>query len=230
MLLNKVFNPLDQCNLKFGETGVDAVTNGLFDGYASTFGNIDTFGDTIMAGAFTDTIKDRTRPVKMFYGHSIGRPIGKWLSLEEDDTGLFVQGELTPNHTDASNVYASMKHGAIDGLSIGFRLAEGDYEDIDGGGRRINKISQLVEISVVSMPAEDTARVGTVKSIADEISTIESIRDVELFLRDAGGFPRSMAKAFISQCRPLYQREVDNELERKEVMKRDLEWLHNLTD
>ena len=230
MLLNKHFNPLNRCNLKFGETGVDAVTNGLFDGYASTFGQIDSFGDTIMAGAFKDTITDRTRPVKMFYGHSVGRVIGKWLSLAEDDIVLYVQGELTPNHTDSSDVYASMKHGAIDGLSVGFRLADGDYEDIEGGGRRINRISELVEISVVSMPAEDTARIGTVKSIADEISTIESIRDVELFLRDAGGFPRSMAKAFISQCRPLYQREVDDELERKRAMGRDLQWLQSLTD
>ena len=229
MLLNKHLNPLNRCNLKFGETGVDAVTNGLFDGYASTFGNIDSFGDTIMAGAFKDTIADRTRPVKMFYQHSIGRVIGKWLSLAEDETGLFVQGELTPNHTDASNVYASMKHGAIDGLSIGFRIPTGGAEEIEGGGRRISKV-ELVEISVVSMPAEDAARIGTVKSIADEISTIESIRDVELFLRDAGGFPRSMAKAFISQCRPLYQREVDDEMERKEVMERSLEWLHSITD
>jgi len=226
MLLNKVFNPLTRCNLKFGQTGVDGVTNGLFDGYASTFGNIDSYGDTIMAGAFKNTITDRVRPVKMLYGHSVGRVIGKWLNLDEDDTGLFVHGELTPNHTDASDVYASMKHGAIDGLSIGFRLAEGDYEDVDGGGRRINNVSELVEISVVSMPAEDTARIGTVKSL---IESIESIRDVETILRDAG-FSRQMAKAFISQCRPLYQREVESELERKEVMKRDLEWLQNLTD
>ena len=227
MHLNKHFNPIEQCNLKF--TGApNAEDDRIFNGYASTFGQIDSFGDTIMAGAFKDTLTDRSRPVKMFYGHSVGRVIGKWLMLEEDDKGLYCEGELTPNHSDADNVYASLKHGAMDGLSIGFRLSEDGFEAIEGGGRRITKV-ELVEISVVSMPAEDSARVAAVKSITDEINTIKSIRDAELFLRDAGSFPRSMAKAFISQCRPLYQQEVDLERERKEAYQATLKWLHNLT-
>ena len=215
-MLNRSELPLSRCNLKFGETGVDQVTNGLFEGYASVFGGIDSFGDTIMKGAFTDTIADRDHPVLMLYGHASMNVVGKWLSLEEDDVGLYVQGELTPSHQLASDVYASMKHGAISGMSIGFRIPAGGAEEIESGGRRIEQI-QLEEISIVSFPADSDARIATVKAVADEISAIESIRDCEIFLRDAG-FSRSMAKALMSQLRPLYQREADEELKRKEAI------------
>ena len=86
----------------------------------------------------------------------------------------------------------------------------------------------LVEISPVSLPMDQSATVVSIKEMADEISGIETLRGCELFLRDAG-FSRSMAKALISQLRPLYQREVDQEHERKEAMARDLDWLRNLT-
>ena len=223
MLLNKLTNPLELCQLKFEDA------KGIFTGYASVFGGVDTFGDTIVKGAFKDTLKDRTRPVRMFNSHNPGRPIGIWLQLEEDKTGLSARGELTPDNTDAMNVYASMKHGALDGLSIGFRIPTGGGEDIDGGGRRLTQID-LVEISPVSMPSDDDARIGSIKSIAEEIRTIQTIRDAELFLREAGKVSRAMAKALISQLRPLYQREVDDEFERKEAMARDLEWLRKLTE
>ena len=226
-MLNRFETPLSRCNLKFGETGVDAVTNGLFEGYASVFGQIDSFGDTIMKGAYTDTIADRAHPILMLYGHSSSNVVGKWLHMEEDDTGLYVQGEFTPNHQLASDVYASMKHGAISGMSIGFRIPKDGAEEIEGGGRRISKVD-LEEISIVAFPADSDARVSTVKAMAEEISAIESLRESEVFLRDAG-FSRSMAKAFISQCRPLYQRDADEEQGRKEATEATAQWLHDLT-
>ena len=223
-MINKFDTPLERCNLKFQDVGPDQVTNGLFEGYASTFGNIDSMGDTMMKGAFADTITDRAHPVLMLANHSSSFAIGKWLELSEDDTGLYCMGELTPGNSIASNVYASMRHGAISGLSIGFRIPVDGAEEIESGGRRISKV-QLEEISVVGFPADSDARISIVKH---EIESIESIRDCEVLLRDAG-FSRSMAKAFISQLRPLYQREADEELQRKQAQDAALDWLHNLT-
>lgn len=226
MLLNKYDNPLESCQLKFAGAETDS---GVFTGYASVFGGVDSFGDTITKGAFLDTLENRKRPVRMFYGHSPGRVIGKWLDLVEDETGLFARGELTPNNRDAMDVYASMKHGAIDGLSIGFRIPQGGAEDIEDGGRRINKVD-LVEISVVSLPADDTARVQTVKSIADEISQIKDIRDAELFLREAGNFPRSMAKALLGQLKHVYLRDADIERKQMEALRDGRQWVNELVD
>ena len=227
-MLNRHQNPLPACNLKFNQVGIaSAEDDRIFEGYASTFGGIDTFGDTLIAGAFADSLETMQRKPLMLYGHSTANVVGKWLDIHEDETGLYVQGEFTPNHTLSNDVYASMRHGAVDGLSIGFRVPVGGAEELDSGGRRITKVD-LVEISIVGFPADAGARVSSVK-MSDEINAIQSIRDAERFLRDAG-LPISMAKAFISQCRPLYQREADAERERKEAYEATLKWLHNLTD
>ena len=226
-MLNRHQNPLQTCNLKFNQVGIaSAEDDRIFEGYASMFGGIDVFGDTILAGAFTESLESMKRKPLMLYGHNSQNVVGKWLEIREDDVGLWVQGEFTPNHTLSNDTYASMRHGAIDGLSIGFNIAPGGAEELENGGRRITKIN-LVEVSIVGFPADDDARVSQVK-MSDEINSIETIRDAERFLRDAG-LPASMAKAFIGQCRPLYQREADAERERKEAYQADLDWLHNIT-
>lgn len=225
-MLNKLLNPIERCNLKFNEVGgLDGTTNGLIEGYASTFGTVDGAGDTVLPGAFAESLENRSTPVRMFYQHDRSQVIGKWLEIREDDVGLFVVGELTPGHTLANDVYASLKHGAIDGLSIGFRPAKDGMKKIAGGGRILGKVD-LVEISAVTLPANTEATILNVKS---DIESIDSLRECEKFLRDAG-FSRSMAKAFISQCRPLYQREADREQERKEALSADRKWLHNLIE
>ena len=227
-MLNRHQNPLQNCNLKFNQTGIaSAEDDRIFSGYASVFGGIDSFGDTILKGAFTESLEAMTRKPLMLYGHNQSSVVGKWLDLEEDEVGLFVKGQFTPNHSLADDVYASARHGAIDGLSIGFRVKKDGAEEMENGGRRITKVD-LVEVSLVGFPADDAARVTQVK-MSDEIKNIESIRDAERFLRDAG-LPISMAKAFIGQCRPLYQREADAERERKEAYEANLKWLNSLTD
>lgn len=209
-MLNKIDNPLEHCDVKFAQD------EGTFKGYASVFGSVDSMGDTVLQGAFEETIHNRQRPVRMFFGHSPGRPIGVWKSLEEDDVGLRAEGEFTPGNTDAQNIRALLKHGAVDGLSIGFRIPPNGSEERENGGRIISKID-LVEISVVSLPAEDKARVD-VSSVKSEIETISTIRDAEYFLRDVGLFTNPMAKEFLSQLKTIIQRDADVEDEQiKEV-------------
>ena len=216
-MLQKISTPLESCNIKFSSAG--AIKEGQFTGYGAVFGGIDAYNDTIAKGAFLESISSRN-PL-MLSGHSQNNVIGKWLSLAEDDTGLVVRGEFTPGHTVASDVRASMLHGAIDGLSIGFRIPKGGAKiDPDTDNRLISKID-LIEISVVSMPADADARITGVKS---EIETISSIRDAELFLRDSGNFSRSMATAFVSHIKHIAQRDsvnVDEIAELKTQLIRD---------
>lgn len=149
-----------------------------FEGYASVFGGVDSYGDTIVKGAYANTLKDRKRPVIMLYGHNPGRPIGKWTDLEEDEKGLLVKGELTPGNTDAENAYASAKHGALSGLSIGFRTVESEETD---QGRLLKQI-ELFEISLVSMPADADANITSIKS---SIESAQSLKELGRILRDA---------------------------------------------
>ncbi len=190
---------INDCEIKLKED------SGKFEGYASTFGNVDSYGDTIMPGAYQDTLKAHGMP-KMFILHrSYELPIGKWLDAGEDKKGLYVKGELTPNLSMANDVHASLKHGTLDGLSIGYVLKKGDYKPSDKaeGGRIIEKVSILSEISPVVFPADAFARVD-LNSVKSDIDLIENIKDYERYLREAGGFTRDHAKMLVAQAKTIF--------------------------
>jgi hypothetical protein len=180
---------------------------GRFNGYASVFGGVDAYGDTIVRGAFESTLRNNGRP-KMFFNHDWTMPVGKWIVAKEDEKGLYVEGELTPGLALASDVRAAMKHETLDGLSIGGFIKKGDYDETENG-RVIRKWSNLVEISPVVFPADSAARLdlGSVKGGADilqAIAEIESIRDLEGLLRDAAGFSKGATAALVARAKALF--------------------------
>lgn len=200
MLLKKLLS-LSNCDIKLdGDTG-------KFSGYASVFGGVDSYGDTIIKGAFESTLRQNGKP-KMFYGHVWDMPVGKWTIAKEDDHGLYVEGELTPGLSKATDVHAALKHGTLDGLSIGGFLKKGDWEDSADGGRIIRKWSKLVEVSPVVFPADGAARIdlSSVKSedLAGAIDDIQTIRDFERFLRDAGGLSKGLTEALVSRAKNIF--------------------------
>jgi HK97 family phage prohead protease len=197
--------PFNDLELKF--VGEDMV----FAGYASIFGGVDAYGDTIDPKAYDQTLVERQRPVRMRWNH-YGPVIGKWISMTVDGKGLYVNGQLTPGHSTAVDVYASMKHGAIDGMSIGYipRLVEET-----GAGRRLLKQIDLIEISVVEEPADLGAKIESVKSAIEQASTI---REIEAALRDSGGFARADACALVARIKSMLQ----GELAAEEKAKREI--------
>lgn len=179
--------------------------NATFEGYASTFGNVDSYGDTIVKGAYADTIKVNGLP-KMFFNHdSYAVPIGKWTKAVEDDYGLLLTGEFTPGNTMGEQVRAALKHGTVDSMSIGYSLTKGDFDETTNG-RTIRKVARLAETSIVTFPADKFATVdlSSVKAYADEIKSMETIKEFELFLRDAGGFSKGAAQALTARAKVLF--------------------------
>lgn len=197
---------LTNVQLKFADT-----ITGKFGGYASTFGGIDSYNDTIMAGAYQSVIKSvmdgSARMPKMFVNHkSYEVPIGKWTKIYEDEKGLYIEGELTPGNPEAAIVKAAMQHETIDGLSIGYMLKETDVEFSEVNGkmvRVIKNVSDLSEVSVVTFPADDSARVD-LSSVKLSLDQIGSIKDFEDFLREAGGFSKSLATATASRAKRIF--------------------------
>ena len=190
---------LNQIEVKF-----DDARRGFFSGYASMFGGVDSYGDTVMPGAYKSTIEMRKRPVQMRWNH-YGDVIGKWLDIRETDKGLWVEGELTPGHSKAEDVYASLKHGAISGLSIGYRPIKA-YPN-ETGGMDLHEID-LVEISVVESPADLSAQIGDIKSAIDELKTV---RDIERFVRESG-FVKEDAVMLVSRIKSIVRGELEQEL------------------
>jgi HK97 family phage prohead protease len=179
---------------------------GTFAGYASVFGGVDSYGDTILRGAFAETLEKNGLP-KMFYNHDWDMPIGKFKVAKEDDKGLWVEGDLTPGLSKSGDIRAAMKHGTIDAMSIGGYLKRGDYDVLEDGKRVINKWSNLIEVSPVVFPADSAAKIHaeTIKSaeFESEVEAIETIKDFERFLRDAGGFSKGAAQALIARVKLL---------------------------
>lgn len=181
---------LDALELKFAGEEM------RFAGYASVFGMVDSYGDTIDPKAYDATLVDRQRPIRMRWNHS-GPVIGKWTNMFVDEKGLYVEGELTPGHRTAVDVYASLKHGAVSGLSIGYTPVK--YQTLTDGRRLLQEI-QLIEISVVEEPADVFATVSNVKSALHKCDTL---KEIEAMLRDAAGFSKSDATALVSRIRSL---------------------------
>lgn len=170
--------PLELCEVKFTQAGANDPVE--FDGYGSVWGRVDSYGDTVVKGAFGDSLKAR-RPM-MLFGHNPGRVPGKWVSASENDQGLLLKGQLTPGHSEASDIAASLKHGSLNGLSIGGYTTKSEATQ-DGG--RVIKGFDLYEVSIVSMPAEQEARIDTqsVKAMLDKAGKLSDFEDI---LREAG--------------------------------------------
>ncbi len=137
-------------------------SEGAIEGYASLFGEVDQARDMVMAGAFTQTLRQRDiRRIPMLFQHDPAEPIGIWLELREDFRGLYARGRLIPDVKRAREVLALLKAGASDGLSIGFRTVKGRIDP----RTRIRKLEavDLWEISIVTFPLLAGARVRAVK-------------------------------------------------------------------
>lgn len=198
------------------ELKMDAEGGGRFSGYASRWGTTHASGDTVVQGAFDYTLRTHGKP-KMFLEHGWltgsgagGMPIGKFITVKEDDVGLFVEGELTPGMSLSQDVAAAMKHGTLDGLSVGGFIKKGDYDETETG-RVIRRWTRLVEVSAVAFPDDPGGRVdlSTVKGGADVLEAIEdaaTIREIEQLLRDAAGLSKGAAAALVARVKSLAQR------------------------
>ena len=148
----------------------------LFEGYGAYFGNVDSYGDVIAKGAFTDTLKESkktgTYPAMLlqhgsFLGGDDNMPVGIWTSMKEDDKGLVVEGKLAETQR-GKDAYALLKmepRPAITGLSIGFRVKEMVLGTKPKEPRRTLTAVELMEVSLVTFPANDKARITGVKSL-----------------------------------------------------------------
>lgn len=180
--------------------------DGTFTGYGSVFDVVDLDMDIVAQGAFKKSLGDWKKKKKLppvVWQHDFRNPIGPYLEMTEDDKGLFVKGLLLVDEVQkAKEARALMKHGAVDGLSIGF-ITKDAKNGKDKEGRPVRVITKvdLLEVSIVTLAANTQARVTDIKAIS--IGAIENLttpKEFEELLREAG-FSRSAATAFVAKCR-----------------------------
>ena len=171
---------------------------GQFEGYASVFDVTDSVNDRVMRGAFQKSLnawRDKGAMPPMLWQHDTKQPIGAWREISEDSHGLFVSGELfVDDITKAREAHKLMRESVVTGLSIGYQVKQ-SYRDAESGERILSELD-LLEISMVTFPANQHARVSRVKSLLSA-GQIPSQRDLEAFLRQSG-FSRKQSKALIA--------------------------------
>lgn len=181
---------------------------GTFTGYGSVFGNRDSYGDVVLPGAFKRSLaqhrRNKSRP-KLLWQHNPDYPIGSWIDMAEDDTGLLLTGRLNMDVQKGREAYALLKAGDIEGLSIGYRVVKGQ-EDPEQGVFMLKEL-ELIEVSVVSMPANGLATVGAVKSAQLEdyrarLSAGDRLmpRELEELFKEYFDFSNSEAERAVRSC------------------------------
>jgi HK97 family phage prohead protease len=173
--------------IKLAGSGSD---QGTISGLASTFGPpADTFGDVIERGAYAATLAEHAKAgtmPPMLWSHALPEVVGRWTEMRETDRGLHVVGSLNLNTTRGREAFEHLKAGDVNGLSIGFRIRPDGSRIQDDGTRLILGID-LVEISIVAVPAAKLARVNAVRSIETRQELIDALRST--------GLPLNAAKA-----------------------------------
>ncbi len=182
---------------------------GTFEGYGSVFGVKDSYDEIVAPGAFADSLAAHkaagTMPA-MLWQHRSAEPLGIYTSMVEDHIGLKVAGQLAMKTVRGAEAYELLKMKALSGLSIGFVPREDSYDKVTGI-RTLKKVD-LWEVSPVTFPANDAARVQGVKNI----EILEDLKSAEQYLRDSG-LSRREAVAFIARVKCLSQSDsVDGEL------------------
>ena len=194
-----------ECPVELKAMDGEEENKGMFEGYASVFNNADLGNDVILSGAFTKSLKKTgAKGVKLLYQHKADMPIGVFESIEEAKRGLKVRGKLALQTQMGHEAYELMKMGALDGLSIGFRVSpKGQSYDAKGKRRMIKEV-ELMEISLVTFPMNPKAKIRSVKG--DEFT----IREWENGLRDVFHLSRSEAKMAAKAVHDAFnQRDAD---------------------
>ncbi|WP_250528835.1 HK97 family phage prohead protease [Caballeronia sp. ATUFL_F1_KS4A] len=186
--------------------------SGYFSGYGSVFGNVDSYGEIVAPGSFKKSlaeIKSSGRALPILWQHNTNTPIGSWSGLKEDDHGLFGEGELWLSDSPSAKIaYRGMKAKAITGLSIGYYVNNSSFNEKTGERTLIEL--DLVEISIVTNPANPEARVEAVKSVIAH-GGIPSLSEFERFLREAG-FSKSQSAVIANRgLKHLLQSESGSE-------------------
>lgn len=144
------------------EDGADYIP--MISGYAAVFdtetmigGKDWGFREKIAKGAFTEAL--RISDVRALFNHEedhvLGRLKAGTLRLAEDERGLKVEID-PPDTQDARDLITKMQRGDIDQMSFAFTM-EGGVQTWDETGdmplRTIEKVGQLMDVSVVTFPA-----------------------------------------------------------------------------
>jgi HK97 family phage prohead protease len=146
---------------------------GEFSALVSVFGNIDTYGDVVMPGAFERTLKEWSAsgyPIPVYWGHNLSDPdynIGQVVEAAETDRGLQVRARLDLDTPKGQQVHRLLKGGRVKEFSFGYSVRDAGWGEKDGQDVYELRDLSLFEVSVVPVGANPETELQTVKSLGE---------------------------------------------------------------
>jgi HK97 family phage prohead protease len=183
-----------EIHTKAVSAAVAVTDSGGFRGYAARFLNIDRQGDIILPGAFAKALPEFMADgglVLADHENKSGAVIGTLTDASEDTSGLLVDVQFSATKA-GQEVRRLMAEKALRKMSISFYAkpakfnekqvlsAWGNYgyqpnerqrQMAKSGARVIGDVSEIVEVSVVPIPANPEANILAVKSFDGDQKT-----------------------------------------------------------
>jgi len=161
-----------------------------------TTDSVDRDGEVVIPGGMNS--RDYERNPVLLYEHDVKQPIGKMLSMKRAERAIEAEFALVPrpdSHVGEwfpDTVASLLEFGALNTMSIGFLGLEArpatkaDTEKYGEGVRRVYGKWKLLEVSVVSVPANQDAIVTAVRK---GLVTRDAVRPFGIAVPDAAIVP-----------------------------------------
>ena len=130
------------------------------EGYASTQ-DVDRQGDVVPASVWEAGIKNYLKNPIILAQHDYDDPVGRMVQHRVDSTGLWVKARISA----AAEIFNLVKDGVVTAFSVGFRVIDAEYNAATE--LFVIKQLELVEISVVSVPANQNTLFSLSKAFND---------------------------------------------------------------
>jgi HK97 family phage prohead protease len=170
--MTKHWQPGDriECDLDIALTSADVLEDGYIKGVAST-PKTDLMGHKVLAGAFDKSIRKNglngPSGIKLLNHHNTRQVAGNIKSLKTIGDELRIEGQLFLDVSYVKDLYIVAKEVGGLNFSVGFELEEFSFVDGDkskDGEYLVIKQGNLIEVSVVTFPAQPEATMDFIKS------------------------------------------------------------------
>ena len=139
----------------------DGIQSIYIEGYASTI-DVDRMNDVIPTSVWEKGIVNYLRNPIILSQHDHDDPIGRMIDYRIDSKGLWIKARIS---AAAEQVYGLVKDEVVTAFSVGFRVIDAAYDAATE--LFVIKELELVEISVVSIPANQNTLFSLSKAFSD---------------------------------------------------------------
>ena len=159
-------------------------TNLYIEGYGAYFGNVDSYGDIIRAGAFAPFLaSEDAKRVKLCWQHNFDDVIGVIEEMKEDERGLWFRAKIS-NTTLGKDAATLIEDGALNEFSIGYGVKAAEYPNDQPGVSRILTDVYLYEISLVSRAANPKATLEDAERKGEQTNNQNTNDEMEKELKE----------------------------------------------